>query len=101
MGNRSTFGIKTRWFNELICTDMIKLLRRTKSKTTKDEKGKKVPRLEITEAVLVHCNIFNNSSQHNSRVLHIFVPNKSFGQLLHITHKTGHGLLIKTTRYKG
>ena len=67
---------------------MIKLLRRTKSKTTKDEKGKNVPRLEITEVVLVHCNIFNNSSQNNSRVLYIFVPNKSFGQLLHITNKT-------------
>ena len=34
----------------------MKLLGSTKSKITKDEKGKNVPRLEITEIVLIHCN---------------------------------------------
>ena len=46
---------------------------------------KNVPHLEITEVVLVHCNIVNNDYQQNSRVLYKFVPNKSFGQLLNIS----------------
>ena len=37
------------------------------------------PHLEITEVVLVHCNIVNHDYQHDSRVLSTFVPNKSFG----------------------
>ena len=43
--------------------------------------------LEITEVVLVHCNIVNNNYQQDSRVLYTFVPNKSFGQLLDISPK--------------
>ena len=43
--------------------------------------------LEITEVVLIHCNVVNNSYQQNSRVLYTFVPNISFGQLLDILHE--------------
>ena len=43
--------------------------------------------LEINEVVLIHCNVFNNSYQQNSRVLYTFVPNKLFGQLLDISPK--------------
>ena len=39
----------------------MKLLGSTKSKVTKDENGEDVPHLEITEVVLVHCNIVNNN----------------------------------------
>ena len=46
----------------------MKLLRNTKSKITKDENGENVFRLEITEVVLVCCNIVSNSCQHNSRI---------------------------------
>ena len=46
-----------------------------------------MPYLEITEVVLVFCNIVNDYYQQNSRVLYTFVPNKSFGQLLHISPK--------------
>ena len=46
-----------------------------------------MPCLEITEVVLAHGNIVNNNYQQNSKVLYIFVPNKSFGQLLHISPK--------------
>ena len=46
-----------------------------------------MPHLEISEVVLVHCNIVNNSYQKDSRVLYTFVPNKSFGQLLDISPK--------------
>ena len=44
-------------------------------------------RLEITEVLLVHCNIVNNNCQQDSRVLYTFVPNKSFTELLDISHK--------------
>ena len=38
--------------------------------------GENVPHLEITEVILVHCNLVNNGYQQNSRVLYIFVPSK-------------------------
>ena len=33
----------------------------------------------------MHCNAVINSYEQNSRVLHTFVPNKLFGQLLDIS----------------
>ena len=66
----------------------MKLLGSTGSKISKDKDGENVPQLEITEVVLIHCNIANNHFQRNSRVLYIFVPNNSFGQLLDISPKS-------------
>ena len=57
----------------------MKFLGSTKSKITKDENGENVPHLQITEVVLVHCNVVNNNYQQGSRALHKYVPNKSFG----------------------
>ena len=64
----------------------MKLIR-TKSIITKDKNCNIVPHLEIVEVLLVHCSIFNNYYQQDSRVLHTFVPDKSFGQLLDISIK--------------
>ena len=72
----------------------MKLLGRTKNKITKDKNGENVPHLEITEVVLVHCNIVNNDYQQDSRVLCMFVPNEPFGSLLEIS-PTNH-VLLKT-----
>ena len=47
-----------------------------------------MPYLEITEVVLIHCNVVDNSHQQNSRVLYTFLPHKSFGQLLDISPKS-------------
>ena len=58
--------------------------RSTKSKINKNEKSKNVPNLEITEAVLIHCNIANNDYQQDSRVLYTSVINKSVDQFLDI-----------------
>ena len=66
---------------------MMKLLGNTKSKITKDENGENVPHLDITEVVLVHCNIVNNDYEHDLRVVYTFVPNRSFSQLLNISPK--------------
>ena len=63
----------------------MKLLGSTKNKLTKDKNGENLPHPEITEVLLVHCNMVNNDYQHDSRVLYTFVPNKSFGSLLDIS----------------
>ena len=63
----------------------MKLLGNTESKITKDRNGENVPHLEITEVVLVHCNIVKKDCPQDSRVLYTFVPNKSFGSLLDIS----------------
>ena len=42
-----------------------------KNKGKKGKNNKNVPHLEITEVLLVHCNIANHDYQHNSRVLYI------------------------------
>ena len=85
--NRITFKIKTGYYLELLTPETMKLLGSTKRKITKDQNGENVPHLEITEVVLIHCNIVNNDYQQDSKVLYIFVPNKSFGQLLDISPK--------------
>ena len=55
----------------------MKLLESTKSKINKDGKGENVFHLEITEVVLVHCNIFNNDYQQYLRFLYtyLYLPN--------------------------
>ena len=82
--NRIAFKIINGYRLELLTTGTMKLLGSTENKITKNKNGEHVPHLEITEVVLVHCNIVNNDYQQDSRVLHTFVPNKPFGSLLEI-----------------
>ena len=63
----------------------MKLLGSTENKITKNKIVENVPHLEITEVVLVHCNIVNNDYQQDSRDFYMFVPNKPFGSLLEIS----------------
>ena len=70
--------------------ETMKLLGSTKSKLKKDKNGENVPRLEITEIELIHCNIANNDYQQDLRILYTLVPNKSFGQLPGISPKILH-----------
>ena len=44
-------------------------------------------KIETREVVLEHCNIFNNDYQQDSRVLHTFISNETFGQILDISQK--------------
>ena len=92
--NRVTFKIKDAYSLELLTPETMKLLESTKNKITKNKNGENVPHLEITEVVLVHCNIVNNDYQQDSRVLYTFVPNKPFGSLLEIS-PTNH-IFLKT-----
>ena len=92
--NRIAFKIKDGYSLELLAPEIMKLLGSTKNKISEDKNGENVPHLEITEVVLVHCNIVNNDYQQDSRVLYTFVPNKSFGSLLEIS-PTNH-IFLKT-----
>ena len=88
------FKIKTGCCLELLMAETMKLLGSTKINITKDKNVENAPHLEITELVLVHCNIVNNNYQQDSRVLFTFVPNKFFGQLLDISPKNS--IFLKT-----
>ena len=85
--SRITFKIKTGFYLVVLTPETMKLLGSTKSEINKDKNGENVFYLEITEVVLIHCNIVNNDYQQDSRVLYTFVPNNSFGQLLDISPK--------------
>ena len=61
--NRITFKIKNGYYLELLTPETMKLLESTESKITKDKNGENVLHLEITELVLVHCNLVNNYYQ--------------------------------------
>ena len=83
--NRVTFKIKNGYSLELLTPETMKLLGSTGNNITKDKNGENVQHLEVTEVVLVHCDIVNNCYQQDSRVLYRFVPNKPFGSLLEIS----------------
>ena len=88
--NRITFKIKTGYYLELLTPETMKLLGSTKSKVTKNENCENVPYLEITEVVLIHCNVVKFSYQQKPRVFFTFARNKSFGQLLNISPENLH-----------
>ena len=92
--NRITSKIKYGYSPELLMPQTIKLDGSTENKITKDKTSKNVAHLEITEVVLVHCNIVNRVYQQNSRLFYTFVPNKPFGRLLEIS-PTNH-IFLKT-----
>ena len=83
--NRIVFKIKNGYKLELLTPETMKLLGNTKKVVDKDKNGENVPKLEIVEVVLVHCNLVKNDYQHTSKVLFTFVPNKKFGQLINIS----------------
>ena len=86
--NRVTFKIENGYSLELLISETMKywkVLGSTENKITKDKSDENVPNLEITEVLLVYCNIVNNDYQQYSRVLYTFVPNKPFSSLLGIS----------------
>ena len=58
--NRITFKIKTEYYFEILTSETMKLLGSSKSKINKDKNGENVTHFEITEVVIIHCNIVNN-----------------------------------------
>ena len=96
--NRITFKIKSEYYLELLTPETMKLLGSAESKITKDKNGENVPRLEVVDLVLLHCNLVNNDYQQDSRILYAFVPNKTFGSLLEIS-PTNH-VFLKTFNFE-
>ena len=92
---RIVFKIKTRYKLELLTEETMQLLGSSKKVIDQNKDAEIVPRLEIFEVVLVHCNLVNNSYQQVSKVLFTFVPNKQFGQLITITSHSP--TMLKTT----
>ena len=85
INNRIVFKIKSGYKLELLSKKTMKLLGSTLSIIDAGKNSENVPRLENIEAVLVHCNLVNNSYQQHSRVLFTFVPTKRYGQLISIS----------------
>ena len=81
---KSTSKIKIVYYLELLTAKTMALLRSTESKITKDKNDENVPHLEITELVIVHCNIVNNDYQQDLRVLYTLVPNINHINKFHI-----------------
>ena len=65
----------------------MKLHGSTKCKITKNENGKTVTHLEISEVVLPNCYPVSSDYQQDSRVLYTFIPNMLFGLSLDISPK--------------
>ena len=85
INNRIVFKIKSGYKLELLSKETMKLLGSTKNIIDSDKNSENVPRLENVEAVLIHCNLVNNSYQQHSRVLFTFVPTKQYGKLISIS----------------
>ena len=75
------------YYLELLTPEKMKLFGSNKSKINKDKKCENVRNLEITELVLVDCNIANNDYQQDSKVLPTFIPNICFAQLQDMSPK--------------
>ena len=85
--NRITIKIKSGYYPEILTPEAMKLIGNIKNNINRDENDENVPYFEVTEVVLVHWNIVNNDYQQDSKVLYIFLPNKSFGELVDTSPK--------------
>ena len=86
--NRVVFKIKTGYKLQLLSQETMELLGSTKKEITKNEDAKLVPRLEIADVNLMHCNLVSNNYQPVSKALITFVPDKQFRQLITIESKS-------------
>ena len=59
--NRIAFKIKTGYELKLLTEETMQQLRSSKEVIENNKDGEVVPRLEAVEAVLVDCNLVNNS----------------------------------------
>ena len=93
--NRIVFKIKSGYKLELLSKETMQLLGSSSNTIDSDKNEEFVPKLEVVEVVLVHCNLVNNNYQQASKVLLTFVPNKQFGQLMIIEPHSP--TMLKTT----
>ena len=86
INNRIVFKIKSGY--KLLSNETMRLLGSSSDTIDGDKNSELVPKLEIVDLVLVHCNVVNNSYKQASKVLFTFVPNKKYGQLIPISPET-------------
>ena len=84
-------GYYTGYYFKSLISKTLKLLGRTKTNITMDENGENVPHLEITEVVLVHCNIVNNNYQeiYRKKYKEIYISPKEIQNIIYnwrLTH---------------
>ena len=62
---------------DLLSKETTKLLGRTEKVIGKDKNGENVPKLEILDVILMHCNVFNNSviKKHQKFYLYLCLRN--------------------------
>ena len=81
--NRLNSIIKTGYKLELLNKETQKLLG-DGPLIDKDKNSKNVPQLDQAEYVLLHCNLVEDDYLQISKLLHEFVPDRSFGQLISV-----------------
>ena len=81
--NKIVFKIKTGYKLKLLSNETMRLLGDGPT-IDRDKNSSNVPKLEVVNTILVHCNIVQNNYQQASKVLSTFVPDKSFDQLINI-----------------
>ena len=91
--------VKKLYKLELLSSEMMKLLGKTKKDVHQDKDQEDVPKLEFVEVVLVHCNLVNKNYEQTSKVLFTFVINKQFGQLINISPHSLSMLSTKDTEF--
>ena len=74
--NRITFTIKNGYSRKLLTSETMELLGSTQNKIIKDKNGENAPHLEITEVVIVHCDIVNNDYQNQDYCTLLFSINR-------------------------
>ena len=62
---------------DLLSKETTKLVGRTEKVIGKDKNGENVPKLEIVDVILMHCNVFNNSviKKHQKFYLYLCLRN--------------------------
>ena len=73
----------------------MKLLGSTNKNFDQDKNGEKIPKLEIVDVILLHCNVVNSNYQQESKVLFTLERDEQFGQLITIASQTL--TMLKTT----
>ena len=84
INNRLVFKIKDRYKLELQTPETMELFGSTKKLIDKTKKAANIPSLEVTEVILVQCNLVDNQYQQKPEVLHTFTPNRSYAYLLNV-----------------
>ena len=60
MKNCVMFKIKTSYKLEVLSKETMKLLGSIEKVIAKDKNGENIPKLEIEDVILMHCNLVNN-----------------------------------------